>query len=288
MRAGDLVLVGGKPGQGKTVAALQWARQAAMSGATAIVVSYEHDHVDLVTRVLASELACVAADHGCDELRLDQLRSAVRAIGSGARAARETLDSDHLLREAEARLASYGERLVLAPASGARTDVSAIARLLEEHRSERTVLFVDYLQKVPVHPEPTGEAERVKRVAENLKELALNASVPVVAITAADRAGIEGRRLRLHHFRGSTALAYEADLVIVLNEKFGVVSKVHLAYDTARAADFRRSVVFSIEKNRSGEAGTDLEFRKDFANYRFHPVGSWVRERLWEEGTVEE
>ena len=42
IRAQDLVLLGGRPGIGKTVASLQWARWMAMQGQTAIYVCYEH------------------------------------------------------------------------------------------------------------------------------------------------------------------------------------------------------------------------------------------------------
>ena len=46
--------------------------------------------------------------------------------------------------------------------------------------------------------------------------------------------------------------------------------------------------MFSVEKNRNGPADVELEFEKDFANYRFVPAGRWVAERLWDEGSVEE
>ena len=288
-RQGDLVLVGGKPGEGKTVAVLQWARHMALNGASALFACYEHDEVTLLTRLLSCELGEVVQARGCsDEFRLDELRQGLRAVATGTRGLREVLDSDELLLEAEAAVGAYGDRLTLLRASGTRTDVAEFSRLVEAHGSDDTVLFVDYLQKVPVHPEPAEEAERVKRVAEALKELALTVPVAVVAVVAADRVGLDARRLRLHHFRGSTALAYEADVALVLNAKLAVVSKAHLAYDTTRAAEFRSQVVFSVEKNRNGAAGVDLEFRKDFANYRFHPSGSSVMDRLWEEGTVEE
>jgi hypothetical protein len=38
--------------------------------------------------------------------------------------------------------------------------------------------------------------------------------------------------------------------------------------------------VFSIEKNRDGPAQVDMEFRKDFPNYRFEPQGRFVAEQL--------
>ena len=289
IRSGDLMLIGGKPGQGKTVAALQWARHIALTGNRAIYCCYEHDEVTLLTRLLACELGEVVAAHGeSDLLRLDDLRDGLRSVSIGLRSIREVLDSDPLLLEAEAGLRAYADRLVLVRASGTRTDVPALAELVDAHGHDQTVLFVDYLQKVPVRPEPAEEAERVKRVAEALKELALSRHVAIVAIAAADRLGLTSRRLRLHHLRGSTALAYEADVAIVLNDKLTTVSKVHLAYDSTRTEEFRRQVVFTVEKNRNGAADVDLEFGKDFSNYRFHPAGGWVKERLWEEGTLEE
>jgi replicative DNA helicase len=289
IRAGDLLLLGGKPGQGKTIAALQWARHVARTGHTAIYACYEHDEVTLLSRLLACELGEAAQASGCDdELRLDELRSGLRAVATGIRSVREVLDSDPLLLDAERRLGDYASRLVLVRASGTRTDVASLSALVDEHGDDQTLLVVDYLQKIPVQPEPAEEAERVKRVAEGLKELALGRQLAIVAIAAADRLGLTSRRLRLHHFRGSTALAYEADVALVLNDKLTVVSKAHVAYDTTRAEDFRRRVVCTIEKNRNGSADVDLEFTKDFANYRFDPDGRWVVERLWQEGTIEE
>jgi replicative DNA helicase len=206
IRGGDLMLVGGKPGQGKTIAALQWARHVARSGNRALFCCYEHDEVTLLTRLLACELGEVVAARGENDLiRLDLVREGLRAVAHGLRSIREVLDSDPLLLEAEASMREYAERLVLVRGSGTKTDVPSLDALLDDHGDDRTVLFVDYLQKVPVRPEPAEEAERVKRVAEALKELALGRHVAIVSIAAADRLGLTSRRLRLHHLRGSTA-----------------------------------------------------------------------------------
>ena len=289
IRAGDLLLIGGKPGQGKTIAALQWARHMALTGHTAIFACYEHDEITLLTRLLACELGEVVAAAGTvDEIRLDALREGLRAVSTGTALVREVLDSDPMLLEAEARLSTYAEDLILVRASGTRTDLTALGRLVCDYGGDRTALFVDYLQKVPVMPEPPEEAERVKRVAEGLKDLALGAEIAIIAVAAADRLGLTSKRLRLHHMRGSTALAYEADAAVVLNDKIAIVAKAHLAYDTTRKDEFKRRVVFTIEKNRNGPSDVELEFEKDFANYRFSPAGRWVAERLWEEGTIEE
>jgi replicative DNA helicase len=41
--------------------------------------------------------------------------------------------------------------------------------------------------------------------------------------------------------------------------------------------------VLTVEKNRSGRAGAELEFRKDFGRGRFVPDGAVVSEKLVDE-----
>ncbi len=51
--------------------------------------------------------------------------------------------------------------------------------------------------------------------------------------------------------------------------------------------ELQRHVVFSVEKNRNGSAGVQLEFEKDFAHYRFHQQGRFVADQLWTEESTE-
>ena len=64
------------------------------------------------------------------------------------------------------------------------------------------------------------------------------------------------------------------------NDKAVAVSKSHLAYDPVRAEQYRRMLVLSIEKHRSGPADLDVEFVKDFGHYRVLPQGSFLTEKL--------
>jgi replicative DNA helicase len=92
----------------------------------------------------------------------------------------------------------------------------------------------------------------------------------------------------VHDQRGSSALAYESDVVIILNEKYDVVAKHHLVYHLANAERFRQWVVMSIEKNRNGVDHLELEFQKRFEQGRFHPEGRVVEEQLVEERVFRE
>jgi replicative DNA helicase len=276
VRAQDLVLVGGRPGIGKTIAMLQWARHVARANHHALYVCYEHGEDTLLMRLLCLELGELARPE--DVPTLDKLRRLVREVALGARDLRSLLEESTMAAEAYEVFRGYADRIHLMRAT-AGVDVAVLGEVARAHADASALVVVDYLQKVPVDA-AVEEPERVTRVAGALKELALQCDVAIVAAVAADREGLVARRLRLQHLRGSTALAHEADVVVTMNEKWNSVSKTHLAYDATRARTYRQWVVCSIEKNRDGPAGVDIEFRKDFANFRFEPQGRFVAEQL--------
>jgi replicative DNA helicase len=286
LRAQDLTLVGGKPGVGKTIATFQWARTMVLDGATAIFACYEHSARHLLSRLLLLELGSLARQESLHEY--DDVRAAIADLAWGYRTLAELPDDRGLVADALACVRTYADRMWLVQASSVHTGLAELEDLVSRYGSDRTALFVDYVQKVPVPSDPESETERVTRVSSGLKEIALSQNCTVVAIAAATQAGLEARRQRLHHLRGSTALSYESDVVLMLNDKIDALSKVHLAYDGVRAETYKYVTVFSIEKNRGGPSGFDLEFTKDFAHARFDPHGGWVAERLVDEHVVTE
>jgi replicative DNA helicase len=280
LHPGELILAGGAPGVGKTILTLQWARNIAAGGATAIYVCYEHEEAHLLLRLLAMEMGELP---GSTDPEMERLRDEIIAAAGSGTGLGEVLEAEALARRAYERVEGYADRLWLLRASGTYTGLPEIEQILVDRIKGPTVLFVDYLQKVAVYPETPDESEKVTRISEGLKDLALNYRVPVVCVVASDRAGLKTPRLRLQDFRGSSALAYESDVAIVLNEKLGAVSKVHLAFDPLRAKAFQNLVILSVEKNRGGPNLVDLEHRKDFLHFRFDPMGGMVAEKLVDE-----
>lgn len=277
LRSHELTLVTGRPGVGKTVLLLQMARHLARAGRTVVLASYEHEPMDLLWRLLVSELADEHTHGDPSELRL-RLRQAA-TVGDPAL---EELSREHPeVAAACLRVSSYGSRLRIMSASAA----AGLPALASAVATQTDVLFVDYLQKIPA---VADHGARVALVAEGLKSLALDRGVSIVAAAAADRRGLTAPRLRLHHLEGSTILAYESDVILTLADKVDVVSRVHLSYDTLAAARFQDSIVCTVEKNRSGPAPVDLEFVKDLANFRFDPRCIYVPERLVDERVVVE
>jgi replicative DNA helicase len=153
----------------------------------------------------------------------------------------------------------------------------------DRHPDQRLMVVVDYLQKVPQVPEPSTEAEKVTYVVNGLKDIALTERVPVIAIVAADKEGLKASRLRNYHLRGSSALNYEADIILILNEKYQIVAKVNIEFNPYQAQRFRDWIILTVEKNRSGLDNIDLEYEKLFEFSCFDPNGRPVQEKLIEE-----
>lgn len=284
LRAGELTLLGGPQGLGKTAFALQLLRNVVALGGTALYLSFEHDAPTILERVVAIE---AGAQLEADAVSLRRVREAMEAADGRLETLEQRLARYEGGAEAVSAVRSYADRLFVHRASGASTDLVAIARIVEdvaEAGGDRPVVVVDYLQKVFVPGGGASEEDDVSAVVEGLKDLSLDLQVPVLAIVAADKDGLAaGKRLRVHHLRGSSALAYEADVVLVMNDKYDVVARHHLVYDTANAERFRDFVVMTVEKNRSGLDGLDLEFRKRLEHSRFESEGRPVAEQLVDE-----
>ena len=241
-------------------------------------VSYEHDRLALLERLILLEIGeLVESGAGASKLA----RSSLRNVMAGSRTLDGELASNLLLRAAHAEVLDYAEELFLLRASPFDTAISQLEEAAVT-AGPGSALFVDFLQKIPVL-ERTTDLERITQAASGLREIALQHDVAVVAIVAGDEPGLSVRRLRLSHMRGAASLAYEADVVLMMNEKHLAVSKLHSAFDPLRAETFKHYTVVSVDKNRDGEHGIDTEFRKDFAHLRFDPRGGYVEERLVDE-----
>ncbi len=280
VRPGELTLLAGSQGLGKTTFALQLSRRAIAQGHSVLYVSYEHDAVNLLERLLAAEAGERA---GIDAVSLKGIRGLLEGDGS-ATSLSDKLASTPGGAEALASVSvDLGRLHVLR--GGVDTDAAEIARAarqLAAVEGQPPLVLVDYVQKVTDHGE--NEEARMARVAGALKDLALSLPAPVVAITASEATGIAaGSRLRTEHFRGASALAYEADVVLVLNEKYDVVARHHLVYGGSNADRFRAYAVLTIEKNRGGMTRVDMQFRKRFEQARFERQGSMVEEQLVDE-----
>lgn len=275
LHAGDLALVAGAQGTGKTTTALQMARNVVADGGHAVYVCYEHTSGQLLERLVVMESALQA---GLQAPSQEEVRRRLARGGHDLVTALAGLPGTAQALEA---IEGYGRRLRMVGARGDVTGLDDIRRYATQD-DEPSLVVVDYLQKVQAGDSP-DEDVRVARIATALKDLALELSCPVLAITAVDRTGMDARRIRARHLKGSVTLAYEADVILVLQDKYDVVARQHLMYDLSMAEDFHRWLVWSLAKNRHGTDHVDMEFRKRLAHGYVEPAGRIVEERLVDE-----
>jgi replicative DNA helicase len=300
LRKTELILLGGAQGIGKTIATLQIARNIAnRPDQYAFYLSYEHTETHLMHRLLCMESINppeIDLNRGIKLRDLYQVIVAQRAkefMGrdGGAGSLQAILRDNPRTAPALARMQRYADRLILLKASPATTNLRAIKEMttrLCEATGGNVTVFVDYLQKIAVHPErPRDENDKVTIIVEGLKDIALSLDVPVWSIVAADREGLKSKRIHLFHLRGSSALDYESDIAVIMNNKYQILAKDHVTFNPYTAKQFRNWVVWTIEKNRAGRAMQDMEFEIHGQHFAFDPRGQKVQQQLIDDKVIE-
>jgi len=278
-RSGELVLMGGAQGLGKTTFALQVMRNLSATGHNTVYFSFDQSTHSLIERLIAMEAGEISGSLG---VPLKSVREAFEA-----RYRRETTvegrlaDTDGGVEAVEA-LREHGRRMHLHSSKSADTDIEAMRLVItgiREETGQTPFVVVDSLQKVHLDGSAgLAENDKVAYVAEALKDLSAELAAPLLAIVAGGPT--TGKRTRVQDLRGSSALVVPADVLLILNEKFDVVARHHLVYNLASAERFRGWVVMTIEKNRNGVDKVNLEFEKAFKQGRFAPEGRRVEEEL--------
>ena len=294
IKPGELVLIAGEPGCGKTTMAFQMARNMASRGqAICLYVCYEHDRQFLLNRLLGDGNRQRRAGRfgGRTHYQADPLHTA------GGRARRAACCSmicwtNIQLFAAAARINSYAERLFILEVSSARTTIESIIELVRQHRrnGRNCRLSSSWTTcrrcRWRCRRRPNWSGSRGSWSA--LKDLAMTSEIPIVAIAAADKGGLMAKRMRPYHLWGGSAVAYEADVIMMMADKWEAVSKLHIEFNVVRAQQYHDWVVCSIEKNRSGKDLVNMEFQKLFAYSCFQPQGATVEEYLIDERIFKE
>jgi replicative DNA helicase len=300
LRKTELVLLGGAQGIGKTITALQIARNiASRPDQFAFYISYEHTETHLMNRLMCLESINPPEVDVRAGLKLKDLYDIIisqRARGfldrdGGVGSLQTILRENPKTSQALARMNKYADRLIMVKASPAVTTLRTIREMTQrlcEATNGNVTLFVDYLQKIAIHPERANdENEKVTIVVEGLKDIALALDVPVFSIVAADREGLRAKRLHLFHLRGSSALDYECDIAIIMNNKYQILAKDHITFNAYQAKQYRDWVVFTVEKNRAGRAMMDMEFQLHAPFFAFDPRGQQVQQQLIDDKIIE-
>jgi hypothetical protein len=286
MHTEDLVLVGGMQNVGKTIVALQAARNMACSGdVLPIVVCYEHGTDTLLHRLLCQESIEDPDDPAPAGVTRAQIEAVV--IDYYDRLARgeiqprpgNTLNIDWLVdrlpalkRAWQRRMSDYMERLWLVRGDGIHTTIQRLERYIamaEAKGFQRIVLIVDYAQRVPFHSVgisgvELSQEQRIDLVMRGLKGIGLKMQVPVLAVAAADAEGLRQQRVHVENLWGPSTVQYEPDIALILNR------------DEMDTETGERYVRLAIEKNRSGPSEVEYRHRLHGAYYCLSRTGELI------------
>lgn len=245
----DLLIVAGRPSQGKTALALSIARNAALhrEKPTAIAIfSIEMSEQQLVTRLLSAEAKVNAHQLRTGRLPDDQWKNLSRIVG----------------RLAEAKIFIDDT-----PALGILELRAKARRLRAEHGIG--LVIVDYLQLIQGPRSAESREREISMISRSLKALAKELNIPVVALSQLNRA-VEARtdrRPMLADLRESGAIEQDADVVLFVHrpETYGILE---MKDDEGMTVPSEGVAEIIVGKQRNGPTGTIfLAFRKEYAGF---------------------
>ncbi len=231
MRAGQMVVIGARPGVGKTSFCLNLAVNAAASGASVALFSLEMSKKEIAQRLLSAQA----------KINLQDIRSANIQDHQWAQ-----------IVQATSEISSLDIMIDDTPGTTI-TEIRAKARRML-HGKENGIVIIDYLQLVS--PPSNGRrsdsrATEVSEMSRGIKIMAKDLEVPVVALSQLNRqvADRKGQRPQLSDLRESGSIEQDADIVILLDRSMTEEEASREDRPDANVTDF------IIAKNRSGPLG---------------------------------
>ena len=230
LRAGDLIVIAGRPSMGKTTLAVNMAEYAAVSPdskAAVAIFSMEMPSEQLVTRMLAS----------IGHVPLNSIRSG-------------RISDDDWVR-ITAATSQLSEARIFIDESGALTPTELRARarrIKREHGLDLVV--VDYLQLMQVPGTQENRATEIAEISRGLKALAKELAVPVIALSQLNRS-VEQRTEKkpvMSDLRESGAIEQDADMILLIYR-----DEVYDKNTTKKGI-----AEIDLAKHRNGETGTFL------------------------------
>ena len=225
---GNLILVAARPGTGKTTLAVQWLREWGLAGTCSYIASYEMEKVELGEKMASALSGVPLYKNGQPKERPDEYYKACGRVSKLGIYIEAPTDRTLL-------------RLRLAARRHAR---------LKQNPAEAIVL--DYIQQVRGDAQADNREQEVASVSRELKALARELKVPVIACCQLNRAIATGQEPSLVNLRESGALEQDADMVIFIHD-----------LEPTNVAPTHR-VKIKVAKNRRGGTGSCYaDFRRD-------------------------
>ncbi|QBP17612.1 replicative DNA helicase [Acetilactobacillus jinshanensis] len=250
---GEFIIVAARPAMGKTTFALNVAQNVATTtGDTVAIFSLEMGAESLVDRMICAQGNIKANHLRTGQLSHDDWTNIVAAVGS--------LSKDNIYIDD-----TPGINI---------SSILARSRRLAEEKKNLSLIVVDYLQLVEGNDKESRQQE-VSEVSRQLKKLAKELNVPVLALSQLSRSveQREDKRPVLSDIRESGSIEQDADIVSFLYrkdyyERDKDVGNPKNPNPKPKTGNDASDTEFIIEKNRSGPRGTvHLMFLKAYNKF---------------------
>lgn len=226
MRKGNLVLIAARPSVGKTSFALNIATNAAIkANIPTAIFSLEMKDTEIVSRMISSEMLIDASHLVTGELTDDdweKIANSLNIIGNAPIYINET-------------------------SNVTVSDIRTICRRLK-HEKNLGLIVIDYLQLMTGDGRAESRQNEISTISRQLKILALELDVPIIALSQLSRASEKRNDHRpvLSDLRDSGAIEQDADIVMFLYKEDN--------YD--KETEQKNIVECIVAKNRAGSTDT--------------------------------
>lgn len=240
----DLIVVAGRPSMGKTALCLTLAQNAAVrEGATVAIFSLEMAKEQLVMRMLCSEAKVDAHRFRTGHVMTNEWARLAEAIGT--------------LADAKIYIDDTPGLSVL--------QMRAKSRRLATEQKGLDLIVVDYMQLMQGSRRTESRQQEVSQISRELKALAKELNVPVVALSQLSRAP-EARnppRPMMSDLRESGSIEQDADVVaFIYREEYYSKNPEEMPEDERNVAEL------IIAKQRNGPTGmVKLVFLKEYTRF---------------------
>lgn len=236
----NLIILAARPAMGKTALALNITQNVAVKAKKAVAVfSLEMGSESLVERMLAAEGNVMSYHIRTGKLSENEWQRLIYA---------------------QAQLAEA--KIYIDDTPGIRvTEIRSRARKLAQETNGLGLIVIDYLQLITGN-NPKNRQQEVSEISRQLKILAKELHVPVIALSQLSR-NVEQRQDKrpvLSDLRESGSIEQDADIVAFLYRE--------AYYDKSDDGPENNKVELILEKNRHGSLGTvQLFFHKEYTKF---------------------
>ncbi|MBF0498516.1 MAG: AAA family ATPase [Candidatus Riflebacteria bacterium] len=217
-RKGFMYAIAGAPRRGKTTFTLELATAVATNCKIPVLFfTYEQTKKNLTYRLLAKE----------SRLNPDSLQR---------KKVRSDMIMDAKFMGGWKRMQSYMDYFYIVEATKADTidRIRSYAyNVMQDFNTNDVMIFIDYIQKMPLSKNYTDEKFKVEEISTELKALCIELNNPIMTISSLSKEGCmidataNAERPTMYHCKGSGDLEYDLDCAMIQAKDWGDTKELH-------------------------------------------------------------